>query len=150
MSTNKVFKDNALFLQQHLRMKDSHIADIAQSKGKDLTKSYVGKVLNSAKVANITLDKVDAFAAAFNQRPIDLLNPLGFDEDGNPKGVDHLLNIEVLEQSVLEVDEIVQQTGVTEKSFKAKAIALVYAHKVSGDDANLPALLTQLLKSDGS
>ena len=98
MSTNEVFKNNVLFLQQQLRMKDSHIADIAQSKGKALTKSYVGKVLNSAKVTNITLDKVDAFAVAFNQRPIDLLNPLGFDKDGNPKGVEHSLNIEVTTQ----------------------------------------------------
>ncbi len=146
MDLNGVFKNNVLFLQQQLRLNNAQIATIANSKGFTLTKAYVGKFLNPAKTTNISLDKVDTIAAVFNKRPVDLLNPLGFDENANPKGVEHLLNTAMLSESILDVDIVMKELNVVNAQFRAKAIAVVYEHKVTGGDTDLRSLLTTLLK----
>ena len=148
MSSNQVFKQNALFLQHYLGLKDVHIADMARAKGKALTKSYVGKILKNSANANISLDKVDAFAAVFEQRPIDLINPLGFDENGISIGHTSVLNVELLSQSIVEVESILSHMNVKDSEFKAKAIALVYGHKASGKEGDFENVLRQLLLED--
>lgn len=148
MNLNKVLKNNLLFLQQHQQIKNAQIAALAGLKGYDLTKSYVGKILNVSKVANVSLDKVCAFSAVFEHRPVDMLNPLGFKEDGSPQGTEDLLNEDILLDSIVEVETVMQELNITNPQFKARAITVIYAYKKKNDDTkpDLRSVLQELAK----
>ena len=144
MDSNAAFKRNAKQLQRVLKLKAANIATLARSKGHNLTKVYVGAVLNVDKVTNITLAKLDAFAEVFGQRPMDLLNPLGFDDNGQVKGAAGGLNNQWLEQSIIEVEQLMLEANLSDSAIKARAIALIYDHKTHGDEQSLNLLLQQL------
>ena len=147
MNLNEIFKNNVLFLQQQLRLKNAQIATIASTKGYALTKAYVGKLLRPSVMTNVSLEKVSAFSTVFNQRPIDMLNPLGFNENGSPKGTEHLLNVDVLSSCIIDIDTVMTELNIVDTTLRAQAIAVVYDHKMKNDEINVRAILSTLLES---
>ncbi len=149
MNLNEIFKNNVLFLQQQLRLKNAQIATIASTKGYALTKAYVGKLLKPSVMTNVSLEKVSAFSTVFNQRPIDMLNPLGFNENGSPKGTEHLLNVDVLTESIMEVETLMEESELVDAQFRAQAVTLVYDHKMQNNksQSSLRSVLSALLEN---
>ena len=63
---NSTFKERVIELMKEKKLSLGQIAENATEKGFDLHKSYVHKVVNTEPCANVTLDKVAAFAAGLN------------------------------------------------------------------------------------
>ncbi|MFT4924116.1 MAG: hypothetical protein ACI8WB_000194 [Phenylobacterium sp.] len=145
---NEIFIVNARLLRGVLGLNNNQIANTATSRGYNLSRSYVGKVLDAKHIVNIGLDKVAAFCAGLGQRPVDMFNPLGF-TDGKPQGITHLLDEDVLDESIAHVEMVMEQMEVVDPTFKHRAITIVYAHKMKGGDiANVRHELKLLLQDD--
>lgn len=144
MDSNKVFKANLRKLLNARGISNTELARLSTNAGYDLTKSYVGKVLHETDQTNVTLSKVDGIAKVLNVTPIDLINPMGIDPDGELAAP--ALNLSLLQKCIADAKRISKDVGIDDPGFEAKATALHYEAEISQDDSRLQRELLKLVR----
>lgn len=128
MHTADIFKRNVIGVKEKQKLKDSQLSSLASAQGYELTKSYIGKILKEGTRANVTLDKLDAFAAALNQSPCTLISDSSSSNTLNPT---------LLKAAVLNVEEVFSELEIKDLNLKCSAIAVVYECLSLDKDPNL-------------
>lgn len=128
MQSADIFKRNVIKAKEKQQLKDAQLSSLAGVEGYELTKSYIGKILKDGSRANVTLDKLDAFAAALNQPASALISDTSTINTVNPI---------LLQDAVLNVEEVFNELEIEDIHLKCSAIAVVYECLISDKDPNL-------------
>ncbi|MDK1289808.1 helix-turn-helix domain-containing protein [Pseudoalteromonas umbrosa] len=147
MTPNSIVKDNICNLMELNGLNPSSIAKLVENLGFKITRSYMSKLTDPNKEAlNLSLDKLEAIAKAFDIEPADLLNPISIEKDGTIKKAEVSLNIKILEDAILQVKGTAKEVGIDSVEFESRAIPLVYEALLSEDTDRLNLELIKLAR----
>ena len=144
MSIKSILSKNGVQLRS---IKGWNNADIVRSalenKGIKIHASTVSNILDKGKP--FSSGTVDALSAAFCVSPVDLLNPLGFDENGKPVGREIVYPEDAINYSIYKVLNIVKKLEISDQAWINETImSAVFEYESSGPQAADDLILKSL------
>lgn len=114
-----------------------------------LDRSYMSRLLKNSPSdpANITMDRLEGIAKGLGVEPWQLINPVGFDEDG--KSLANLGSIDTssMAKAVSYARNAQVELGLSNDKFLIECISKTYEAMVTNNEGQLPIILAKLARS---
>lgn len=114
-----------------------------------LDRSYMSRLLKNSPTdpANITMDRLEGIATGLGVEPWQLLNPVGFDDDGKSLANMGSIDVASMTKAVSYARNAQVELGLNNDKFLIECISKTYEAMVTNNEGQLPIILAKLARS---